>query len=254
MICKYIQIFESTANSPGPLDNLARMDNDATISIDYRLSTFQDIARYSENNPGAYFDFSKCGWFCRICQSFSVTKGRPWVGKAVNLGDHPARIFKRHFESRNHRECVKKQKLLEKPSVHRLIIEGSLEAKERSIKENRDYIKSLFLIVKYQVSNNLANDKFESLINLIAMAGSDQIKKYIQNSGKNATYRSDATFQNVLTVLNRYLENKVLEKVRTSHFTLFHDETTDISNSSQANVYVMIPHEEHYFGLINMKI
>ena len=71
-------------------------------------------------------------------------------------------------------------------------------------------------------------------------------------SGKNETYRSDASFHNVLTVLNRYLENKVLEKVKTSHFTLFHDETTDISNSSQANVYVMIPHEEHYLGLINM--
>ena len=84
------------------------------------------------------------------------------------------------------------------------------------------------------------------------------MQKFIIKSPKNATYLSERTFENILKVLNSFTEEPLLKSLQASKYvTLFHDETTDVTNHSEAAVFAMFSHngkhQEHYMGIINMK-
>ena len=58
-------------------------------------------------------------------------------------------------------------------------------------------------------------------------------------------------------MLNQYVETQLIESFKKAkYFTLFHDETTDVSNHSEAGVIAMFWHlgefKEHYIGMIHM--
>ena len=98
---------------------------------------------------------------------------------------------------------------------------------------------------------------YTSLVELISDCGSDILKKFMIRSPKNASYLSLRTFDNLLQVLNKFTEEPLLQSLRKSRFvTLFHDETSDVSNHSEAAVFAMFLHEgefkEHYLGIMNM--
>ena len=65
------------------------------------------------------------------------------------------------------------------------------------------------------------------------------------------------TFDNIVKVLNKFTEDPLLKSLQAAkNVTLFHDETVDITNHSDAAVFAMYYHEgqhkEHYLGLMNM--
>ena len=66
-----------------------------------------------------------------------------------------------------------------------------------------------------------------------------------------------AQFFPILKVLNKFTEEPLLKSLNESNFvTLFHDETTDVSNYSEAAVFAMFSHadvhREHFLGIIHM--
>ena len=57
--------------------------------------------------------------------------------------------------------------------------------------------------------------------------------------------------------MNKFTEEPLLKSLNESNFvTLFHDETTDVSNHSEATVFAMFSHadvhREHFLGIIHM--
>ena len=65
------------------------------------------------------------------------------------------------------------------------------------------------------------------------------------------------TFDNIVKELNKFTEDPQLKLLQAAkNVTLFHDETVDITNHSDAAVFAMYYHEgqhkEHYLGLMNM--
>ena len=125
------------------------------------------------------------------------------------------------------------------------------------VDENREIIKIMFRTVLYQVKNMMANIKYNSLLEHIADCGAEALKKFLLKRKKNASYLSVKTFEKILDVLNDFIERPLLDSLRKSrNFCVYHDDTTDISNHSEAAIYVAFFHEneykEHYFGIINM--
>ena len=60
-----------------------------------------------------------------------------------------------------------------------------------------------------------------------------------------------------MNVLNDFIEEPLLKSLKKAKgFSLFHDETTDVSNHSEAAIFLMFLHKneyrEHFFGIINM--
>ena len=97
---------------------------------------------------------------------------------------------------------------------------------------------------------------FEDLMKLVAEAGSVDVKKYLSEAPKNATYMSIQSFKEILEVMNEYIEGPILEAAKGQFFTLFIDETTAIGNKSVANIFIMFSEgnivKEHYLGTVNM--
>ena len=103
----------------------------------------------------------------------------------------------------------------------------------------------------------LSNMTYTTLVQLISDCGSEVLKKFIIKAPKNASYLSLRTFDNIIKVLNDFTEKPLLQSIQKSRYvTVFHDETTDISNHSEAAVFVMFEHEgefkEHYLGIMHM--
>ena len=103
----------------------------------------------------------------------------------------------------------------------------------------------------------MANQTYPSLVKLISQCGSDALNKFMIKSPKNATYITNRTFDKILQVLNIFTEEPLLKSLHESkYFTIFHDESTDISNHNEVGVYAMFSHndvfKEHFIGIEHM--
>ena len=74
--------------------------------------------------------------------------------------------------------------------------------------------------------------------------GVEEFKKFQLIAPKNATYLSSATFDVIIAVLNKFTEEPLLESIKhAKSVTLFHDETVEISNHSEAVLFGMYLHK-----------
>ena len=239
------------------IEDLGTLDADQA-RMDLRLRTFQDMGRLCRLYPGAYFDHDKGAWFCRKCQSFAFPSSatNAWISTSVTLGDHPTRKMKKHFESDLHKKCIESEKLFRKPSVYSILNSQAVVSKSKKEILNRNALKSFFTIALHMVKNCLPNDGFQDMVKMVADAGASELKQYLQDCPKNATHLRRQSFEEMLTVMNDYIETPVLEALKSEFFTIFTDETTAVGNKSMANVYVMFNDgngiQEHYLGLVNM--
>ena len=236
------------------------------VRIDYRLQDFQDLGRYQRNNPGSFYNHYENAWYCSICIHFSKcgTGKRHWVEVGVQLKDTPGRRFRKHFESAFHKKNTEMKKMFEKARERgkdknfiNILKSVSNTSEEQIVTENREVVKIMFQTVLYQIKHLMANRTYTSLLKHIADCGAEILKKFVSNSRKNASYFSVRTFDKMLDVLNTFIEKPLINSLKMAqNFCVYHDETTDIRNHSEAAVYVMFLHEdeykEHFFGIINM--
>ena len=235
------------------------------VGIDYRLQDFQDLGRYQRNNPGAFYNHYENAWYCSICIHFSKCGNgkRHWVDIGVKLGRVPGQRFRLHFESTFHKQNSEVKKMFEKArqgkdkNFFNVLKSAGDTSEEQIVAENREVVKIMFKTVLYQIKHLMANRSYTSLLEHIADCGAETLKKFASNSKKNATYFSVRTFDKMLDVLNTFIEKPLIDSLKQAqNFCVYHDETTDIRNHSEAAVYVMFIHEgeykEHYLGIINM--
>ena len=84
--------------------------------------------------------------------------------------------------------------------------------KKRSVDEevkskvlNRRVLKTMFTIILYMVKHRLPNDSFSDLLKLVADCGSEDIKKHLFETPKNATYMSPQSFAETLAAVNEFV-------------------------------------------------
>lgn len=106
----------------------------------------------------------------------SNSEDKPFVNKAVVWkahGGHPTRKLVKHETSAKHTIAVDKQLAYmttkAKGSVLTQIIEGAHKISEKTMIENRNYIKKLIKTLYFMLKKRWAHsDNFEDLINFIA--------------------------------------------------------------------------------------
>ena len=240
------------------LDDDGTMEDKPAQRVDLRLRTFQDMGRLCRLFPVAYFDHDKGAWLCRKCQAFAFPNSgsNPWISEGVRLGAHPIRKMEKHFGSNMHKQSIESEKLLQNPSVYEMLKKHNIDSQKKEEIRNRKVLKTMFTVAFYMVKHRLPNDSFADLLNLVASSGAEDMKKYLIEAPKNATYTSDISFNLILETMNEFVENPVLESAKEEFFTLFIDETTAVGNKSVANVFIMFGDgkevKEHYLGTVNM--
>jgi hypothetical protein len=84
----------------------------------------------------------------------------------------------------------------------------------------------MFVISLHMVKHCLPNDSFEDMVKLVADAGSVEMKKYLSKCPKNGTHLCRHSYEELLEVMNEYVETPLLEVLRSEPFTIFIDEST----------------------------
>ena len=176
----------------------------------------------------------------------------------INLGDHPTRCLSRHEDSTKHKQAAAAVKI--KP-LSESLEEGSKilarKAEETNKKLMIKYIKILYFMIKKQWA---VTENFASLVTFIGVdLGDKDIEMYLSTCGKNATYLSNVSVENLTEAISIFLEEKTLTSIQLSdNFALLADESTDEAQREQLGLVArykpngLSEIKEEYLGLINL--
>jgi len=80
---------------------------------------------------------------------------------------------------------------------------------------------------------------FRALLQYRIESGDSVLQNHLQNTGRNATYISNTTQNDLIKSAGTVIQNKILEKVsEAKFFSLLVDETTDLSKQEQMTICV----------------
>ena len=132
-----------------------RFANSEEIKRDHRLF---DERRYKKEYVWLYYNFSKNGYLCKVCEVFyGSSSEKPggsrgaWSHRAVHFKDNPGQKLTHHDESDSHGFALE--------SLTNLKIKETLEKLDKSNQEkskaNELYIEKLVKVVHFLARNNL---------------------------------------------------------------------------------------------------
>lgn len=127
------------------------------IEDEQQVRLFELSKKYSINYPWLYYNFSKGGYLCKICETFAVkhisaaskdSEDTLFVDLAVSWasgGGHPKRKLEKHANSNRHKVALDKQlgylTTKQKGSVLQQLKSEASKTSEKKPSRNRDYIK-----------------------------------------------------------------------------------------------------------------
>ena len=145
----------------------------------------------------------------------------------------------------------------EKPKLIISMLQDLNCTEDTELMKNREVVKIFIRAAHFIIKKMLSNITYPSLVQLLAECGPDVLRRFHLKAPKNANYMSVFTFKSLVVALNRFVEEPLICSLeKANSITIFHDETTDISNKSEACVYCLFFHKgifkEHFIGLLNM--
>ena len=114
-----------------------------------------------------------------------------------------------NFKSKLHKTSLETEMLLQKPSVFEMLKKHCVDEEVKSKVLNRRVLKTMLTVILYMVKHRLPNDSFSDLLRLVADCGSEDIKKHLIDTPKNAMYMSPKSFAEILATMNEYVENPI---------------------------------------------
>ena len=202
------------------------------------------------------------GAFCKLCRTFGKSLQRTrgvWVTKPFS----------------NWKKAIEKMKAHEKSDVHihasqaALAAEGALregsilqqlqnvERQERL--KNRAAIKSLIHCTHFLVCQHIPHTtNFDKLVDLVVSCGGKDLKLFLENAGKNATYTSHIAVVEFLQALGTWVEESTLKRLqRASYYSIMADECTDITTVEELSVFCRWEEDglpvEHFLEIVHLQ-
>ena len=190
----------------------------------------------------AYFNNSKNGWFCKICEQSSNFGDAYWKTLPHKHDEHPSQFFHDHDNSPKHLQAVtnrKVQSMLSKSAIFKQISDGAKSQGTAQKERNRRNLLKLLIFLqkkKWAVKFN-----FEDVINYLSDIGNPDIQYHLKNAPKNATYLSTFAVEEFLKLIGDHLTSILLQDLNSSmDFTILADESTDDGDRSQLAIFVRI--------------
>ena len=221
------------------------------------------IEQQQQQLPDFYYCVVGKGWFCRTCTSFSgiSTPGVPYVTTAGIFGDHRSRRSAGHLQTERHKEAAKNKQSYavlarRRTDVWKMLQEASLATEIQKTNTNRFVLKSFFRITHLLVKQNWAHShNFKNLVDLVAECGGKELKTHLLTAPQNATYISPPFVAKFIEIIDNYIKAPLLASLKAGkYYTLYNDETQDISSVEQMVIYATFEHNnrisEHYVGIM----
>ena len=212
--------------------------------------------KYLQENPWFVYSKAEDGLFCLPCVLFRRDNTGQFVTKKFDTWTKKSRKFAVHNHAKNHLFAVEQAEnvktIISKPGVS--IDDRLQQTKQSDVLRNREILKSLADAILFCGRQGLAlrghrddstadstSNKgiYMSLLEYSVRSGNEALSRHLKECGKNATYTSKTTQNELIQTIGDYLRNKLLEEVRTAKwFSILCDEVTDVSNKEQVSIVI----------------
>ena len=243
-----------------PAVDVSCKDTNATSDyVDLRVTSLE---RYQNKFPDFYYCIVRKGWYCKTCISFSgITGGKvPFITAPATFGEHPTRRVKKHLTSERHVNSAKNKAAYDalsrkRTNVWKMLIDAKLATEIQQSNADRFIIKCFFRITHLLIKQHWGHThNFKNLVELIAECGGREIKTHLLTAPKNAVYISPPYIAKYIDIMNNYLKEPLLASLQSGKYTLYNDETQDITSIEQMAIYATFKHNgsfsEHYVGIM----
>ena len=140
--------------------------------------------------------------------------------------------------------------------------EGSVIQKLQKVRmqermKNRVAIK--FLICYFLACQHIPHTtNFDKLVDLVVSCGGEDIKYFLENTGRNARYTSHITAVEFAEALGVWVEESLLKHVQqASYYSIMADECTDIATVEEMSVFCCWEEdgmqEEHFLEITHLR-
>ena len=89
---------------------------------------------------------------------------------------------------------------------------------------------------------------------MIAECGGKEVETHLLTAPKNANYMSPLFIAKYISIINHYIEKPLLASLPANKYSLYNDETQDITSVEQMAIYISFKHNgkisEHYVGIL----
>ena len=119
------------------------------------------------------------------------------------------------------------------------IIQQFQHVGEQEKLKNRVAIKALLRCTHFLAQNHIAHTtNFDQLIDLVVCCGDDNLKRFIETIGRNATYTSKDAVIEFVEAIGQWVEESLLRRLHQAPFySLMADECTDISTVEELSIF-----------------
>ena len=104
----------------------------------------------------------------------------------------------------------------------------------------------------------IATTNFDKLVELVVSCGGEDLKNFLDRTGRNAVYTSHVAVVEFIETLGMWVEESLLKQLRqVSYFSIMADECTDVATIEEMSVFCRweedgVP-EEHFLEIVHLK-
>ena len=124
---------------------------------------------------------------------------------------------------------------------------------------NRKAIKSFFRCAHFLAHQHIPHTtNFDKLVELVVSCGGEDLKNFLDRTGRNAVYTSHVAVVEFIEALGILVEESLLKQLRqASYFSIMADECTDVVTIEEMSMFCHweedgVP-EEHFLEIVHLK-
>ena len=105
--------------------------------------------------------------------------------------------------------------------------------------KNRAAIKSLIHCTHFLARNHIAHTtNFDKMVDLVVSCGGEDLRYFLEKTGKNATYTSHIAVVEFIEALGIWIEESLLKRLHNaSNYSIMADECTNISTVEELSIF-----------------
>ena len=223
-------------------------------------STRKYLKIWEENYPWLQYDANCESAFCKICKASGKSlylRGGIWTTKPFTNWKKARDRMRDHAKSDIHIQASEAALATQGGSV-----DIFQQLKKVGMQERMRYkaaVKSLIRCTHFHASQHIAHTtNFSKLVDLVVSCGGEDLKYFMEKTGKNATYTSHIAVVEFVEALGTWIEEALLKRLQqASYYSIMADECTDISIVEEMSVFCRweekgIP-EEHFLEIIHLR-
>ena len=213
---------------------------------------------WEEDYPWLQYDADAEGAFCKICKvsGRSVQQaGGVWTTKPFTNWKNAAAQMKAHAKSDGHIMASQVVLATQGGSIVQQLQKVGTQERMR----NRAAIKSLIRCTHFLARQHIAHTtNFSKLVDLVVSCGGEDLKYFMEKTGRNAMYTSHVAVVEFVQALGTWVEESILKRLQqASHYSIMADECTDITTVEEMSVFCRweekgIP-EEHFLEIVHLR-